>query len=166
MSHETHHSIKIMKTFLRFVVAALFLFGLLLMPSLFAANGSQTNVTIEVLIFSGRPNPTWQLQDTNLLQILKPKLRDLPVVFEQEPAEWSRLGFGGFLIRGGASLGLPAEIRIFQGVIKTGQGKSARFRKDTKGLEALLIAETGKQTLPAPVKETIKKYDDLRKSAR
>lgn len=146
--------------------AALWLVGQSLIPTLLAAETVRTNVTIEVLIFSGRPNPTWQLQSTNLLHTLKVKLKELPTAFEKEPPGWSRLGFAGFRIRGAEAFGLPHEIRIYQGVIKTGQGEAARFQKDTKGLEALLIAEARKQTLPPPVSDVIEKYDNSRKSAR
>src|SRR5262245_32961785 len=127
---------------------------------LLAAEGVHADVTVEVLIFSGRPNPTWQLQDTNWLHALKAKLKDLPTAFESEPAGWSRLGFGAFLIRGGQAIGLPAEIRIYQGVIKTRQGKESKYLKDSQRLEASLLAEAKQQALPPPVKDAITRYED------
>jgi hypothetical protein len=132
---------------------------------LLAAAGGQTNVTVEVLIFSGRPNPTWQLQDTKPLQLLKATLRDLPAAFEKEPPEWSRLGFSGFRIRGGETLGLPGDIRVYHGVIKTGQGKQAKYLKDTMGLEQGLINESKKLALEPPVRDAIASYESARKGA-
>jgi len=129
-----------------------------------AADANQTNVTVEVLIFSGRPNPTWQLQNTNQLNMLKANLKILSTAFEKEPAEWSRLGFGGFRIRGGDALGLPGEIRIYQGAIKTGQGKEAKYLQDSAGLEQSLINEAKRQALAPPVKEAIANYENVRKS--
>jgi hypothetical protein len=148
------------------IAAALSLIGQGLAPGLLAADGAKINVTVEVLIFSGRPNPTWQLQDTNRLQILKAKLKDLPEAFKEEPAEWSRLGFGGFIIREGRTRGLPGEIRIYQGVIKTGQGKQAKYLKDSIGLEQSLIAEAKREALEPPVKEAIANYESARKAAQ
>ena len=89
----------------------------------------------------------WQLQDTNKLQTLKAKLQDLPVAFATGTSRMVRLGFGGFRIRGGETLGLPGEIRVYQGVIKTGQGKDAKYLKDSMGLEQSLISEPKQQAL-------------------
>ena len=128
-----------------------------------AADGAKTNLTVEVLIFSGRPNPTWQLQDTNSLHALKARFQDLPVAFETEPAEWSKLGFGGFRIRGGETIGLPSEIRIYQGVVKTGLGTEAKYLRDLHGLEQSLIAEIKSQPLQPVVKDAITNYENTRK---
>jgi hypothetical protein len=156
---------KIMKLVFGFA-AGLCLLGQGLAAELLAAEGSQTNVIVEVLIFSGRPNPTWPLEDTKHLLTLKAKLKDMPEAFTEEPAEWSRLGFAGFRIRGGEALGLPGEIRIYQGVIKAGQGKQAKYLKDLEGLEQSLIAEAKKQSLAAPVKDAIARYENAPKTAK
>jgi hypothetical protein len=121
---------------------------------------------VEVLIFSGRPNPTWQLKDTGQLPVLKAKLKDLPKAFDKEPAEWSRLGFGGFLIHGGEAVGLPGELRLYQGVIKTGRGKEVRYLKDSDGLEQSIITEAKKQSLAPPVRDAIATYENERKKAQ
>ena len=146
------------------LAAILYLAGHVPDPALLAAGGS-TNVTVEVLIFSGRPNPTFPLQDLKPLKTLKVKMKDLPESFKEEPAEWSRLGFAGFRIRGGEALGLPGEIRIYQGVAKMGNEKGARFLKDSTGLERSLINEIKKQELEPPVKDAIAQYEKARKAA-
>lgn len=128
-----------------------------------AADGSRTKVTVEVLIFSGRPNPAWELQDTKKLETPKTKLKDAPEAFKEEPAGWTRLGFAGFRIHGGETLGLTSEIRVYQGVIKTGHGKDVRYRKDPVGLEQNLINETKRQALERPVKDAIADYEESRK---
>jgi hypothetical protein len=131
-----------------------------------AAPGTPTKLTVEVLIFSGRPNPTGQLTDTNQLLALKANLKDLPTAFEKEPVEWSRLGFSGFRIYGGESVGLPAEIRIYQGVIKLGQGKEAKYLKDGQGLERSLLAAAGRQSLDRPVHDAIVTYQNARRTVQ
>ena len=148
------------------IAAALSLICLGLVSEVLAAEGGQTNVTVEVLIFSGRPNPTWQLQDTKRLETLKAKLKDPPEAFQKEPAGWSRLGFAGFRIRGGDAWGLPGEFRVYLGVIKTGHGKAAKFLKDSTGLEQSVIGEAKKQALEPPVKDAIASYERARKGGQ
>jgi len=145
------------------VAVALSLIGLSFVVEALAAGGSNTNVMVEVLIFSGRPNPTWQLQDTNRLQALKGKLNGLPEAFKEEPAEWSRLGFAGFRIHGGKALGLPDRIRVYRGVIQTGHGKAARHVMDIAGLEQWLIQEAKQQPLEQPMRDVIANYETTRK---
>ncbi len=146
------------------IAAALSLLDLDLVAEAVAAEGGPINVTVAVLIFSGRPNPTWQLQDTTALQALKVKLQDLTEAFTEQPTGWSSMGFAGFRIRDGAAVGLPGEIRIYQGVIKTGQGKAAIYLKDSIGLEQSLINESKKQSLEPPVREAIASYESARKT--
>lgn len=148
------------------LAAAMTLLCLGLGAGLLAADAGTTNVTVEVLIFSGRPNPTWQLQDTKALQVLKARLNDLSETSKQEPAEWSRSGFAGFRIRGGETLGLPGEIRVYRGVVKTGHGKTVKYLKDATGLEQSLINEAKNQALEQPVKDVIASYKRSRKAAQ
>jgi hypothetical protein len=148
------------------LAVALSLLGQGLVSGVLAADVGPTNVTVEVLIFSGRPNPTWQLQDPKPLESLKANLNGLPEAFKEEPAGWSRLGFTGFRIRGGETLGLPGEMRIYQGVIKTGHGKAARYLKDAVGLEQSLINEAKTQALEPPVRDAIASYEQARKGAK
>ena len=131
----------------------------------FAADAANTNVTVEVLIFSGRRNPTWELQDTKALEKLKLKLKDLPEASAEEPGGWRNLGFQGFRIWGGESLGLPAQIRIYQGVVSTGHGKAAKYLKDLTRLEQSLIEESKRQPLEPGVRDAITNYERARKAS-
>src|SRR5678816_89871 len=108
------------------ITVAVVLFSEMIRTRVVAADHNATNITVEVLIFSGRRNPTWQLQDSKPLKKLKEKIRDLPEAFKDEPASWARVGFQGFRIWGAESLGLPAQIRIYQGAVKTGHAKDAK----------------------------------------
>src|SRR5262245_40800128 len=108
---------------------------LFLAQTLSGAEAAATNVSVEVIVFSGQRNPTWLLQDTKPLHALKAKLKELPEAFNEEPADWARVGFQGFRIRGGEMIGLPPEIRVYQGVIKTGHAKTAKYLKDAIALE-------------------------------
>ncbi len=148
------------------IAAAMILVCLGLVSDGLAADGATTNVIVQVLIFSGRPNPTWYLQDTKALEALKTKLKDLPEAFKEEPARWTRLGFTGFRIRGGESVGLPGDLRVYEGVIKTGRGKEAKYLKDSTGLEQSLIDDAKRQALEQAVKDEIAGYERKMKRAQ
>ncbi len=147
------------------IAVTLFLIGRGFVSELLAADAISTNVTVEVLIYSGRQNPIWQLQDTKPLEDLKAKLNELPQAFEEQPRDWSRLGFTGFRLRGGQSLGLPEEIRVYQGTIKIGRGKAAKYLKDATGLEQYLIQQAMQQASETHVKKAVENYAHSRKSA-
>ncbi len=148
------------------MAAVMSLLCLRLASDVLAAEGGQTNVTVEVLIFPGRPNPTWELQDTKSLKALKWKLEGAPEAFQQEPAGWTKLGFAVFRIHDGEALGLPGKIQVYQGIVKTGRRKVAKYRKDPAGLEQSLIDEARKQALAPAVKEAIAAYESARKGAQ
>src|SRR4051812_47588760 len=107
------------------LAAALFFGTSMIVSRLQAAEQTRTNVFVEVLIFSGRPNPTWPIEDTKALEKLKSNLKNLPASFTNEPPAWSTLGFKGFFIHNADRLGLPAQVRIYEGVINTGHGQTA-----------------------------------------
>ena len=69
------------------------------------------------------------------------------------------LGFRGFRIRGGEAIGLPGEIRVYRGVIKTAQGEALKCLKDTIGLEKSLIAGSKRQALEPAVKDAIASHE-------
>src|SRR6185503_1627967 len=121
-------------------------------------------ISVEVIIFSGRRNPAWQLQDTNALEKLRLELKDLPEAFSQEPVRWSTLGFKGFIIRNADTRGLPAQIRVYEGVVKTDHGQAAKYLKDLTYFEQSLIDESKKQALEPAGREAIAKYESDRKA--
>jgi hypothetical protein len=61
--------------------------------------------TVTLLIFSGRPNPTWELAAEEVIELI-PKLLD--AVSAEEP---SILGYGGFLVESNDP-GMPAKMIV------------------------------------------------------
>lgn len=53
-----------------------------------------------------------------------------------------------------------------QGIVKTGRGTVAKYRKEPAGLEQSLIDEARKQALAPAVKEAIAAYESARKGAQ
>jgi hypothetical protein len=76
------------------------------------------------------------------------------------------VGFAGFRIHGGETHGLPSTIRVYQGVIQTGHGKTAKYLKDTVGLEHWLIEEAKRQALEQPIKDAITNYETSRNTGK
>ena len=130
----------------------------------FAAGAMDTNVTVEIIIFSGRRNPTWQLQDTKPLEKLKSKMKELPEAFTNEPPHWSTLGFKGFYVCNAEKFGLPSQFRIYEGVVNSEHGKNAKYLKDLTRLEQSLIDESKKQPLEPAVRNAIADYERARKA--
>lgn len=86
-------------------------------------------MTVEIDVFSGRPNPRWTLtqqQTTHVEQLL----RDLPST--SGPAA-SGLGFRGFILSEG-----DRRIRVGSGLVHFENETSNRVRGDEHGLEPYL----------------------------
>jgi hypothetical protein len=92
---------------------------------------------VELLIFSGRPNPTWHPTLQESAQILG---RIVCETLVPPPRLWNRLGYGGFSIRElGAGDGRTFEIRVRDGVIAIAAADGTRYCADIAGLERHLL---------------------------
>ena len=92
---------------------------------------------VELDIFSGRPNPSWQLSPERAAE-LAAKLQGLSE--KTQPAQDPGLGYRGFTLRDGSR-----TVRIFQGRVTTQSQTPPVTYKDTAGIESDLIAEARKQ---------------------
>src|SRR5947208_291634 len=98
---------------------------------------------IELDVFSGRPNPTWNLEPSLEAELVN-RLRALPPTHRQAP-EPPGLGYRGLLIRPSPETGPRHTIRVYRGVVKHPNG----HREDPgRGLERWLL-ETGTAVLDA-----------------
>ena len=97
-------------------------------------------LTITVEIFSGRPNPTFEITDPATVSRLRESFDRLPVlaITEEEGFEFSRLGYRGILITHDGSVeGIPRYIQFLNGKVKAlgARGEGAKFFKDTAKFE-------------------------------
>ncbi len=97
-------------------------------------------ITVTVEIFSGRPNPTFEISDPAAVARLREGLERLPSLSltEEQGAEFSRLGYRGILITHDGSVeGIPRYIQFLNGKVKVlgARGEGARFFKDTGKFE-------------------------------
>ena len=89
-------------------------------------------IEIELEIFSGRPNPAWQLDDAEAGQLLA-LLDDLPEAASPQRAD---LGYRGFVVKRSNDDGSTAPpVHVVAGTVALG----ARHLADTKSAEAWLI---------------------------
>jgi hypothetical protein len=96
------------------------------------------NVTIELDIFSGRPNPSWVLEDEDRKKLLKLLSADRSA--KDGANDSSELGYRGFFVRITSELG-KQEIHVGNGSIEIGR----RFYHDAERmLERFIIASMPK----------------------
>lgn len=96
---------------------------------------------IELNIFSGRPDPTWTITNTEIAHLIS-QVQKLPATQPKEFAD--NLGYRGFTVRLNSNDGF---IKVYQGICEYQlQGKSQFFHDEDRQLEKQLLA-TGKPYL-------------------
>lgn len=98
---------------------------------------------VEFDVFSGGPNPCWELSPEESAA-LADQLRDLPPA--GKPIEEGGLGYRGFLLSTRQDRpGLPDRVRVYNGVIAIEQGGTVRTVRDAKGIERWLLQQAARQ---------------------
>jgi len=123
--------------------AAVLALALLACGSQLAAQGAEDQaVTVTVLIYSGRPNPTATLDDATV-ERLGELLAAAPTVEATDPGTVfpSKLGYNGVAVDNPSGRGgLPRRLAAYGGTIEVGEGRARRFQRDEGGaIESLLI---------------------------
>jgi hypothetical protein len=112
---------------------------------------------VELNIFSGRPNPSWELspQDASALEE-----RLTGLTFTSQSPSGGGLGYRGFILSYPTPVaGLSTQINIFNGVIKISEGGHTTHYYDTKGAEGWLIEQARKQGYGNILDQTIGSKD-------
>lgn len=94
---------------------------------------------VELDIFSGRPNPSWQMSAEEAAEFLK-RIRSLPK--KEKPSEESGLGYRGFVISNAEKMpSIPFEVRVYKGVLTIHEDGSQAYYKDVNAVERLLLQQ-------------------------
>ena len=94
---------------------------------------------VELDIFSGRPNPSWQMSAEEAAEFLH-LIRSLPKT--ERLSDEGGLGYRGFVISNSGKLaGVPPEIRVYNGVLSINEDGTENYYKDVEGVERLLLRQ-------------------------
>lgn len=98
-------------------------------------------LTITVDIFSGRPNPSFEVTEASDINHLRDNLTGLPELgmTAEEGFEFNRLGYRGILVTNSGGIeGIPRYVQFLNGKVKVLSGTNkadARFFRDVQGME-------------------------------
>jgi hypothetical protein len=103
-----------------------------------APQGGIVSMTVELDVYSGRPNPTWTLSADEAVEITG-LLENLP---SAAAAGEEGLGYRGFVLRRTAPAGAEPEIvRVNAGVVTRRRGDRTAHFADTRGVEERLLQQ-------------------------
>lgn len=101
----------------------------------------QQAVSVRLLLFSGRPDPEWPLDEEAVAQ-LRDRLQRTVGGEKTSPQPSGGLGYRGFLVQNLARLaGLPATFTVFRRVLSEPPGPSANHWRDTGTVEDWLLEQ-------------------------
>jgi hypothetical protein len=107
-----------------------------------SAAGEPRVVRVTLLLFSGRPNPTFDIEPGLAVERLKPGL-DATMAVEAAVGETiiqSRLGYSGIVVENLADdPGLPRTMIIFRNRVETRDGKVSTRAGEGRALEDALV---------------------------
>jgi len=95
---------------------------------------------VRLLIFSGRPDPEWTLDDEARDQLLG-RVREALGKEESNPPPAASLGYRGFLVRTTRPTAAPPEFTVFRGVLTVGAASRAAHWRDIANVEELLLTQ-------------------------
>jgi hypothetical protein len=105
-----------------------------------ASTAPESAIRVRLRIFSGRPDPEWALRSNGIDEMARRARAGLGTQRVPAPPE-ENLGYRGFELRGGRSIGLPDDLVVFGGVISDRSEKTGAHWIDGAGLEEFLLDE-------------------------
>ncbi len=111
-------------------------------------------INVELDIFSGRPNPSWELSPGEISELARYMAGLTPA---SRPAVASDLGYRGFVISNlGKIAGLPVKIHVFNGVLTVTEKGSTNYYNDVNNIESWLIGKAKEHGYGDIISEAIK----------
>lgn len=100
---------------------------------------SALTLSATLLIFSGRPDPNFQLSEAETSDFAE-RVQNTVGKQEVQEAPEGGLGYRGFLVQNTAGIeGVPSQLVVFGGVVTEQEGTEARSWRDTGGCEDALV---------------------------
>jgi len=101
----------------------------------------QPGVSVRLLLFSGRPDPEWTIDDA-AIAALRERVRRTVGAETTSLQESGALGYRGFLVQNMSKVaGLPATFTVFRRVFSEPPGPRANHWRDIGDVENLLLAQ-------------------------
>ena len=92
-------------------------------------------LVVQMQVFFGRPNPTFNITDPAVIGAIRERLQGLPAA----PAWHGREHASGcFEVRAEGLTGFPSPVRVRDGAVALGEGEHVSYVYDIYGLEDLL----------------------------
>lgn len=118
-------------------------------------------ITVRVLLFSGRPDPVYELADDQLIEKVKARIARAKVLeaFDKKSVIPANIGYKGILVSNPQKkAGLPAQFAVHKGAMEVTDGQK-RFLADEGGaIEKLLMDEAIRRGLiPEVILKRMKK---------
>ncbi len=137
-----------MKKTLALVVAFAFVFAMAAISGIPGitdrALAQEKGITVRVLLYSGRPDPAYELTDGQLVEKLKASVGEAKRLedFKKETVIPVNIGYKGILVTNPEKrAGLPGRFAVYKGAIEVMDGQK-RFLEDRGGaVEKLLMDE-------------------------
>lgn len=102
----------------------------------------EMKVEVMLDIFSGRPNPRWELSEEQIEE-LKMKLDALPAGTKKKPPV---LGYRGIRVLNVSRIeGLPERIKAYNGVLAINERKETDYYEDVNNIEDWLLNQARKE---------------------
>lgn len=102
----------------------------------------QPGPTVRLLIFSGRPDPEWSLDEGAVRQLGERLARTIGGERAPSPQPFVGLGYRGFLVQNPSNVpGLPATFSVFRRVLAEPHGPRANHWRDAGDVEGWLLAQ-------------------------
>jgi hypothetical protein len=109
---------------------------------------------IELDIFSGRENPTWNLSPREA-DVFVEKFRSLPKM-RSEPPRWNGLGYRGIIVRDGLNDDEDiSEIKVYNEVVRVISDKEPSNYLDAGRALELWLMKTGKRHIGDQLYESV-----------
>ncbi len=101
-------------------------------------NPMTDQIKASLVLYSGRPDPHWTIQQPEAIAHIQQSLRNLS---EAPPPKWPGLGWRGFMLEANQHSLLPGIVRVFEGTICITEDNGRRCYADRDHLEEWLRSE-------------------------
>lgn len=117
--------------------------------------GDNDAMKIELDIFSGRENPTWNLSPKEA-DVFVEKFKSLPKMRSEPPLRWNGLGYRGIVVRNGLNdeEGI-SELKVYDEVVHVISHKGPTNYMDRGRALELWLLETGKNYIGDQLYESV-----------